>query len=208
MKIVYVDFCGTITTTATLYKFCKFVFLKHSIYTKLYFYLHYLLSRRMKIFDINLFLPFNNMSLNKLDIYAETFFNSILKPHINDKVIKYLNKASLNGYHVIIISGGLKNYIEHTIELIKFDKVIAKEFQLIDSQIKPNFNNGTVFQNDKIFQILNFEKQIDEQIEERIVISDSEDDIPLFLLADKKIVVNPSSKRLIELARHLNWELL
>ena len=39
-------------------------------------------------------------------------------------------------------------------------------------------------------------------------LSDSEDDIPLFLIADKKILVNPTSKRFAAYAKLNNWQSL
>ena len=208
MKIIYVDFCGTLTTSSTLYKFSKFVFLRHSVFTRVYFFIYFCFSRYTRLLDINLFRPFNNFSVEKLNQYAELFFKSNIQPHINYKTIQYINDAIKSGYYVVIISGGLKNYIKHINNFVKIDKIIAKEFLVKNNQIKPEFKGGSVFQIDKFFQIYEFEKQIEEEITDRIVISDSEDDIPLFLIANKKVVVNPSSKRLIAVANHFNWELL
>jgi len=49
---------------------------------------------------------------------------------------------------------------------------------------------------------------LDHSIDERVVISDSEDDIPIFMLADKKILAYPKSKRFIAYAELNNWKVL
>ena len=208
MKILYVDFCGTLTTRSTLYKFSKFVYLRHSLFTKIYFMIFFFFARYLNLLNINLFKAFNNMSVIQLDEYAKSFFKAEIENNINKKIINYIKKAIKNDYYIVIISGGLSNYIKHINKFVKIDKIIAKEFVIEKDRIKSKFKKGSVFQIDKVFQIFKFEKHFNEKITERIVISDSEDDIPLFLLANKKIVVNPSSDELIELAKHMNWKFL
>jgi len=207
MKILYVDFCGTITTSATLKKFCKYVFKKHSIYTKFY-YLYILLTEYINMAQPDIIKPFNNMQINTLDRYAKSFFDSQLESHINEKTISYINNAISEGYHVVIISGGLKNYIEHISKVIKVDSIIAKEFMISKNTIKPIFISGSVFQNEKVFKVYEYEKKLNSIIDERVVLSDSEDDMALFLLADKRILVNSSSKRLTDYANTNNWDIL
>lgn len=207
MKILYVDFCGTLTTTSTLNKFCKYVFKKHSIYTKFY-YLYILLSDYINTAQPNIIKPFNNMHISTLDRYAKSFFDNQLESHINEKTINYIKKAISDDYHVVIISGGLRNYIEHISKVVKVDSIIAKEFLVSHNIIKPIFISGSVFQNEKVFKVHEYEKKLDSIIDERVVLSDSEDDMPLFLLADKRILVNSSSKRLTDYAKNNNWDIL
>ena len=208
MKILYVDFCGTLTTTSTLYKFGRYVLKKHSLYTKIYFALFFFFSRWLNLLNMNLFKPFSKITLEKLDFYAKDFFQSCIKPELNYKTINLINEYVNRGYFIVIISGGLKNYIKYIKRFVKIDKIIAKEFLQKNDLIKTEFKNGTVFQIDKVFQIYEFEKRQNKAVKERVVISDSEDDIPLFLLADKKIVINPSSNKLVRLAHDWNWEVI
>jgi HAD superfamily phosphoserine phosphatase-like hydrolase len=209
MKILYVDFCGTVTFASTLKKFCRYVLLKNGIFSKLYYYLYLILHNKyLKIIQIDLFVPFNNMPNKLLEKYSLEFFNIYISKNLNEKTINLITKYKEAGYYIVIISGGLTNYIKHINKIVNIDHIIAKEFIVDKNRIKTEFSTGTVFQNEKIFKISEFENNLDHVIDERVVISDSEDDIPLFLLADKKILVNPTSKRLAAYAKLNNWQIL
>lgn len=209
MKILYVDFCGTVTFPSTLKKFCKYVLLKNGVFSKIYYYLHLILyNKYLKIKQLNLFVPFNNMQNKLLEKYSLEFFNIYISNKLNDKTINLITKYKEAGYYIVIVSGGLTNYIKHLNKIVNVDHIIAKEFLVHKNRIKTEFTTGTVFQNEKIFKISEFENNLGHLIDERVVISDSEDDIPLFLLADKKILVNPSSKRFTAYAKLNNWQIL
>lgn len=209
MKILYVDFCGTVTFPSTLKKFCRYVLLKNGVLSKLYYYLYLILNNKyLKIIQIDLFVPFNNMPNKLLEKYSLEFFNIYISKNLNEKTINLITKYKEAGYYIVIISGGLTNYIKHINKIVSIDHIIAKEFIIDKNRIKSEFSTGTVFQNEKIFKISEFENNLDYVIDERVVISDSEDDIPLFLLADKKILANPTSKRFVAYAKLNNWKIL
>lgn len=209
MKILYVDFCGTVTFPSTLKKFCRYVLLKNGVFSKLYYYLYLILNNKyLKIIQIDLFIPFNNMPNKLLEKYSLDFFNIYISKNLNEKTINLITKYKEAGYYIVIISGGLTNYIKHINKIVSIDHIIAKEFIIDKNRIKSEFSTGTVFQNEKIFKISEFENNLDHVIDERVVISDSEDDIPLFLLADKKILANPTSKRFVAYAKLNNWKIL
>ena len=209
MKILYVDFCGTVTFPGTLKKFCRYVLLKNGLFSKMYYYLHLILyNKYLKIKQIDLFVPFNNMPYELLENYSLEFFNIYINKNLNKKTINLINRYKDAGYYIVIISGGLTNYIKHINKIVNIDHIIAKEFFVHKNRIKSEFSTGTVFQNEKIFKISEFENSLDHSIDERVVISDSEDDIPIFMLADKKILAYPKSKRFIAYAELNNWKVL
>ena len=209
MKILYVDFCGTVTFPSTLKMFCKYVLLKNGIFSKIYYYTWLILyNKYLKIKLLNLFIPFNNMPYNLLEKYSLDFFNIYISKNLNEKTINVINKHKDAGFYIVIVSGGLTNYIKHINNIVNIDHIIAKEFVVYKNRIKSKFRTGSVFQNEKIFKISEFENNLNSEINERVVISDSEDDIPLFLLADKKILVNPASKRFASYAKLNNWQIL
>lgn len=205
MKIMYVDFCGTITTQSTLYKFIVFIVKRDSIIRKLKFLLYFIFNRYLGLINFNALKIIENLNYAKFNTYANDFYNEVIETNINECVIEKIKEKKKEGYHIVIISGGLKSYINHINKIIKTDYIIAKELIVRNDKIKCELVNGTVFQNEKIFRVLEYEKKLDVKVNERLLISDNEDDIPLFLFCDKQILVNPSSKRLIDLGNHSNW---
>ena len=207
-KIIYVDFCNTITNFTTLSPFFNFIFSKSFISNFInmffrglsYFNLLSLQDRQLQMIS--------GLKESYINMLAKDFYYQEIQPNLNKIVLNIIKDYAKHGYKVVIVSGALKEYIHHLSDEIPIHKVIAKSIEYRDSRATGKYINGPCYYHDKVIKIEKFEYSLNSNITERVSISDCEDDIPMLLYANKQYVVNPQNNEFKEFVNRSGWKII
>ncbi len=152
-------------------------------------------------------LSFKGMMKEEVSALARTFFENHIEPNLNRQVIDLVNSRSDDSI-VVVASGGLEEYITYLEGEMKIDVILAKSFTYEQGRVAEIPDAAAFFREDKLLQMVAFEKQHHLQLSHRAAITDSISDLPMLLYADEKIIVNPDGKELKQLAEQLQWQII
>ncbi len=134
MKIAFFDFCKTIVNVNSLNLYVYYV-LKRQISLINYFkralfaernLISKLLNTKPRYLEIFLL---KGYSIYYLENLAFHFFNELLVPSFNEKVIKRLIDLKKSGFYIIVISAALDIYLKYLSKFIPVDLVICAELE-------------------------------------------------------------------------------
>ena len=198
MKVVYVDFCNTLCRGYSLNNFLKFLAKRSGFH---YILILYILKSIGRIFHKkslqNYFIRFFSNSYLE-DVSTE--YAKILERNFIHSSINLVSNLYKNNYRVVIVSAAFSNYIEKIRFPFQVEKIIAISFK--DNPAE------TIYGKTKVSKILQMESLLEDKVLHRISVSDHITDIPMLELADKAIVVNPNSERLLKIANERGWEVI
>ena len=132
---------------------------------------------------------------NEISALAREYFDLKIRPRINQDVVEILQKYHEDGYLIVVVSGGLKEYIQFISEVLPIDEVIAKELSYVSSKAAGSYINAPCYYHDKVLKIEHFESKLGCKIERRVSISDNADDLPMLLYGDEQYVVRPDGEK-------------
>lgn len=201
MKVALFDFCETLVDFQTADRYVEFVLSNmsphpHYIYSKLLSFLQKkgIIWRASKLFptvSLNKRLILKQIcgvSESKLRQLAIDYYELELKPHFISKTIDELKMRQINGYRIVLLSGGYDIYL----------KCFAKEFGIEETDIistKIKFKRGRCTGsfdgidcqwNNKVKLLNRYYKK---DALDSVAYSDSESDIPMLSWANEGIVI-------------------
>lgn len=207
-KIIYVDFCNTITNFTTLTPFYNYLFAKKKRQLVKNF-IHRVASN---LFNLSLgeqqLKMIAGMRQSEIDTLSRNFFDECIKPHLNHDVIQIVKKYHANGYAVVIVSGGLTEYIRYISDFMPVTEVIAKKFRYRNGRITPEYMDAPCYYHDKVLRMERFEQALNREIIDRVAISDCEDDIPMLLYANTRFVVRPINEEFRKFVERKKWTII
>ena len=207
-KVVYVDFCNTITNFTTLGPFYNYIY----SHNKLKIIINFILRALSRVFRFNTADQQLRLIVgthrNEINQFSKDFFTQKIKPQLNEDVIQILREYYKKGYKIVVVSGALREYIQHIEEVVPINQVIAKEFEYSGSKATGAYINAPCYYHDKVLQIERFEHSLQAEIVDRVAISDCADDIPMLLYANKQYVVRPKELEFRQFSERRRWEIL
>lgn len=214
MRVAFYDCCRTIVKINTLNAFFDFLegnYLKLSFNEKSKkYFMKYLWDKgvlnsfQYKIYKFSLIRGFNKNEIEKISV---EFYDKVLKFNLNNQVICSINNDIKNGYKIVIVSGGLKVYLDYLGKQIGADCVAATELDF-ENQIC----NGQLYSVDcigrgKLIKIRELEFYDEIDFLESKFYTDSYTDLPLLEKVGCPIAVNPD-KWLREVCNVRNWSII
>lgn len=129
-NIAVFDFCDTIYKGQSLNEFMKY-YVKDKFLLKYFLnFIEFLYNKGILRSDVKKRLQlkiFTGISENKYELLCENFYSDIIKSNFNNSIIKKIREANNNGYHVVILSGGLFDYIRFICNDLPIDNIIANK---------------------------------------------------------------------------------
>lgn len=134
MEVAFFDFCKTIVNVNSLNLYVKYILNKQT--SLVTYFKRILFAERAfisKVFRTNpryveIYL-LKGYSKEYLDNLAFQFFEELLIPNFNEKIIKRLIDLKKSGFYVIVISAALEIYLKHLSKVIPVDLVIGTELE-------------------------------------------------------------------------------
>jgi HAD superfamily phosphoserine phosphatase-like hydrolase len=131
-KYAIFDFCDTLVKGQSLQLFCYFRCnknLPYFLYFKIINWIYEIGFLRVDIKKALLLKIFKGLSKQKYEKLCEEFYNVVLRTIFIDRIKSELISAKQNGYKIIILSGGLKDYIKFIQNDLAIDLVIGNELK-------------------------------------------------------------------------------
>ena len=198
MKIAYVDFCNTLYKGYSLGEFLTFIAQSKGGAFKLKLFLSRVIARLTgnEVFKLGLF---QQLADTELKAFA-TGFAQVNNHKLFEPVLSYIQQLESQGYSIVIVSASVSELLEQFQYPFKVDAILAVNAK--------ESKNGTVYGEEKVSAMQQWESQLGTEIESRIAMSDHESDKPMFDYCDKVIVVNPLNSELLSWAEQYNWEIM
>lgn len=205
-RIALFDFCETLVNFQTADAFVEYVrdrSKNRKMIRKEYFRLClcrirllYVLARLFKYSSINkrlILWQLKGFSKSELEIYAETYYNKVIKSKLIRPVVLQLKKMQDEGWRIIIVSAGYDLYLKYFCR-----EYGIPEIDLISVKIKfyRNICQGSFEDGDRLWDKTKIlEKRFIKDNIYTIAFSDSAIDLPMLQWADEGIIVRRSDKK-------------
>lgn len=129
-KIAFFDFCETLVNFQTADEFVRFTYKKvynreleiNKFYAKILFFLDGITRYRFSLNKRAVLRKLKGLTYHQIDTCAKIYYDEVIKPNFIQKLIDVLNKKKVEGYNIVIVSGGYNVYL----------KYFAKEFYVTD----------------------------------------------------------------------------
>lgn len=202
-ELVLYDFCGTLVNFQTANAFANYVIESKSLKRNIWEYIRILFQRTHLLPLINCIKP--GMSLNKsmllyqirgcsyeeLDTLAKDFYETKIRTNFIEPVLQSLINDIKANKTVVLVSGGYDIYLKYFAEDFNIQHVVCTSLKFKNGKFSGSIN-GVDCMNEKKVEILKHHLQAYNlsSIYKGITgYSDSETDIPLFLLCDRRVAV-------------------
>ena len=227
-KFAFFDLDYTLLPHDTMLLFCRSVLQKErfrifylflAIPAMLLYLLHILDTRQFKsIFFSFLF----RMKANVLEKHSYDFVRYILKPLLYDEMLKILSDYRRKKYFLVLNTASPSFYVSHIANELGFDAFYATNIEVKKRMplipVIEGANNKGAAKIEAMQDILppsiwkdclqkgSFSHPL--PIQDSVTYSDSFSDNPLFLLAERKVVIKSAKKKTIREASKRGWESL
>jgi HAD superfamily phosphoserine phosphatase-like hydrolase len=208
-KLVVFDFCDTIANFQTADAFVSYVNGKYpNKFNLLVFWLRKVLVKLRFFAVLNKFLAKRNsvkrfflwslkgQSKDIIDYSALEFFNQKIVPNYHQTIIEKVRYHVENKDIVVVSSGGYDLYVKHFCQQEKIHFFNCTKIAFKVNKCLGVFDGLDCMFDQKVIEIEALIRDNNWQFQEKIVYSDSITDMPLFLWADKPIVVSKHSAQL------------
>ena len=201
-KIAFFDFCETLVDFQTADAFVHFVRNNHGNkrMNRLNQWVSFL-NRTYIIVLIEKILP--NRSINKrlvlrqlkgmpqdkIEKYANDYYNEMIKPHLIPQMILLLHNLQHDGYRVVLVSGGYYQYLKYFAadNNIAEDDILSTRIGVEGNVCTGRFDGRDCMGENKVIFL---DKRFDRTGIQSISFSDSVSDLPFLLWTDEQYVVS------------------
>ena len=201
MKVVFLDVCGTVVNFQTANRFVEFVIKKTKKDVKFLIPCWKIIFKKFfgskggikyKYFILKRLQGLKKEELIKI---AKEYFEICMRPNINEKLKKLLERLRQLDYKIIIVSGGYDVYLNFLKEFIGGNILVSSELYFVNGIFTGGIKGLDCIGFNKILKLKEKGILINKlECKDIVTISDSFYDLPLFSLAKYKIVVNPDVK--------------
>lgn len=200
--LVIYDFCDTLIDFQSANSFVYYVFKKAGSKSRFVELLRRIMARFHLFSFANLF--YRHMSVNKalllyqlkgytkseLQNYAKLFYQEMVKPNLQDKLIKKLQSDLCKGNIVAIASGGYDIYLDLFCRDFGISHLICSSLVFENDVFTGRVYEDCIGVKKRDMVTKHFgRKELQDSFSKVIFYSDSKSDIPLFMLCTKKYVV-------------------
>jgi len=202
-KLVVFDFCDTITNFQTGDAFVSFVNQKHpNKFNRFVFWLRRVLVKLRFFAILNKFFPKRNsvkrfylwslkgQSKDTTETCALEFFQKKIVPNYHQIIIEKVRCHVENNDFVVVSSGGYDLYLKHFCEQENIPYLNCTKIAFNGNNCSGVFDGPDCMFEQKVVEIERLIKDNNWQFREKVVYSDSITDMPLFLWADRSIVIS------------------
>ncbi len=205
--LVIYDFCGTLVDFQTANAYVNFVVSEKRLPPKGVDYLRIALNKSRLIPFFSYFSKYKYInkammlyrlkgySYNEMDFFAREFYNIHIKSHLIRPVVERLRKDIAVGKTVAIVSGGYDIYLKYFASEFGVTNLICSSLAFINGIFSGRINGVECMRNNKVARLSAFFNinDLSKLFKNVIVYSDSESDIPLFQISNKRIVVSKNT---------------
>jgi len=198
-KLAIFDFCGTITDFQTFDPFLESVIIGENIWFKRWVGNKYLkrlsghLSRLKKGFYLYkrlLIRSCKGVPEVKIKAYARAYYQERVKPHCIPAISEKIRSLQNEGYRVIILSAGSKDYICEYAKEMSINDIIANEFDVKDGLCTGKLMDKDCLRKEKVSRLMRYIRENEIEGELLVGFSDSKSDMPFLNLCKRKVIVS------------------
>lgn len=200
-KIAFFDFCETLVDFQTADAFIDyvrnvektkrmlfweqcFIILKKTkiipLCEKLTFY-KFSLSKRIKLFQLK------GLTKEQVEGYSKLYYSEVIKQHLITVMIDKMKQCALDGYEIVIVSGGYNEYLKHFCLEYQVDDVISSHIKFSNGICLGELDGLDCVNKNKVTLLL--QKYSNRQVGSQAY-SDSKSDIPFLRWAEDSYVVS------------------
>ena len=228
-KYVFFDLDRTLLAHDTMLLFCNYIVKQERIRTLfLFLFLPALLFNLLgllkplqlkRIFFSFLFY----MRLPALNYYAENFVHTVIKPLFFPELLYLIKKHRQAGHFIVLNTASVEPYVKYIAKELGCDAYYGSKMELQDPMpLVPRIlkNNKGVTKIKSMKELLppkitahyarkkNYSSSKAPKLNSAYTYTDSLADLPLISIAENVVIVQPSQKKLKEMALQKNWTLI
>lgn len=202
-ELVLYDFCGTLVDFQTANAYVNYVISKKGLKRNLIDYARLILNRlylmpllnhfhkRISVNKSMLLYRLKGCSFNEMDLYGQEFYENCIKPHLVQPVVETLKNDIQSGKVVVIVSGGYDIYIKYFAAEYNVQNLLSTSLHFENEVFSGHIKDRDCMGNEKVRMLSNYfnTENVLDVFRQVTGYSDSESDIPLFLICSKRIVV-------------------
>lgn len=200
-KIAFFDFCGTLVPFQSAPAFISFTVRNYGnvinrirkkictllLITKILDKIEIISRGKYLRKEMELY-PLKGISKEKLVESASAFYRLVIKPSLVPEVIAELQKLRLEGFKVVIVSGGYSIYLNHFVSEYNLDKLYSSQIQIIKGYATGLLDGLDCMGVNKVKLV---EKDFRKEDIYSVFYSDSESDMPLLKWVNKGFLIEP-----------------
>ncbi len=198
-RFLYVDCCNTLIKKDTYhdyFKYCSkklgFIFFVKYFFVRILFKFGFIEKKYfMKILS--------KENINSVRKVSEGYVDEVLLPCLNLDVLHFIDSYRLD-YKIVIVSGGVKEYLEVLSIRLRLDGVISASIYDEDLCL--------IVGSHKVEGIKLYEKKLGKGGLYRIGVGDSDFDIPMLDYTDESFLVSNSTENLKKIAKDKGWGII
>ena len=206
--LVIYDFCGTLVDFQTANAYVNFVVSEKGLPKRGIDYARIALNKLHLIPFLNRFFKhkyinkamilyrLKGYSYNEMDFYAKEFYNMRIKGHLIRPVVERLKQDIAIGKTVAIVSGGYDIYLKYFASEVGVTNLLCSSLSFINGIFSGRIDGIDCMGDNKVTRLSAYFNEIDlsNLFENVTVYSDSDSDLPLFQISNKRIVVSKSNE--------------
>lgn len=151
--------------------------------------------------------PLAKHSMEDLLAWRDRFMNKKIRPMLQDKAFRLLEKHRNQGHTLMIITATNRFVTEPVAELLGIEHLIATDPELVNGRYTGEVAGTPSFQDGKVTRLNDWLASNSETLEGAWFYSDSHNDAPLLRKVDNPVAVDPDPT-LEKLARESGWEVM
>jgi len=160
-----------------------------------------------RIFNEALFMAYQGMSDDRLQVLSEEAFEKVMKPNLFPKAKDLVSRCKDEGHEVVLVSGALDFVMEHMKRYLGADLVICNKLELKHGFATGRLLRPVVAGPEKAALLRDHAEANGHLLKDSYAYSDSYSDVPMLSVVGHPAAVNPDG-RLKRLARTYGWPVL
>jgi len=188
------DYCDTLFDGQSLQLFIDYLF-SHTPkrkWRKFFATLQLRNTHEIRKYKSRAFAPYRGLPKAAMIKYAKDFFYTVLWPKHHDRMLQRLKEHHLRGDIIIVISGGLEEYLQFLIKEIPVDRVISSRLLYHGEKFAGDIKEPECLGEEKVRRLYEEIDMSDFDCTKSTIYSDSQSDIPLLNQFGNAVVVGKS----------------
>ncbi|VAW95498.1 Phosphoserine phosphatase [hydrothermal vent metagenome] len=151
--------------------------------------------------------PLTRLTNKRLAELQEQFMREVIKPLVSTDALALVDKHRANSDTLLIITATNHFITAPIAKLFGIDHLLATEPEILNGRYTGSVAGTPCYQDGKVIRLKTWLAEHDQNLNNSWFYSDSHNDLPLLLLVEHPIVVNPDDI-LRQHAKDNNWKIL
>ena len=215
-KVAFYDFDGTLVTSNVVTRYAWYAWNYPSKLNALWRYVKTLLGvpfwialdvYSRKLFNRVFFRQYCGMDRDWLLAQSQEMYRQEIHPRLYPFAKELVAQDKANGYHVVMVSGGLDFALQTVADYLEFDEILVNRLIFKNGVATGELHPPILAEQEKVEALKNYCKERGFEINQAKAYSDSASDLPMLLVVGQPVATNPDAK-LKKTAVRNGWKIL